>query len=204
MCCGADISIATEDSGQSGATDPNPVSAQSAGLTAATGMRFLAIGADGSTEGVPNQQKESAGTVRVVLQQPAQLSGRTDELMVPRIRVDQLHVHNAGVHLREQARVQNLQHFMDKDHERRQQQPVAAMTAAVDELMTSMAGQQPTPPPGTVQLQGVTPPLATDPTGDNHMDTGTTEMDQSQGDVLMGDGSGAGTDDLETEASKET
>ncbi len=142
--------------------------------------------------------------VRAVLRQPAQPTGGADEPMVPCIQVDELHVCNAGVHLREQARVQNLQHFMDRDHERRQQQPAAAMTAAVDELMNSMARQQPTPLSGVVQPQGVTPPLAADLTGDNHMDTGTTEPDQSQGDVLMGDGSRACADDPETEASKGT
>ncbi len=144
------------------------------------------------------------GTVRAVLQQPAQPSGRTDELMVPRIRPDQLRMRNARVHLREQAHVQNLQHFMDRDHERRQQQPVDAMTAAVDELMNSMAGQQPAPLPGVVQPQDVMLPLAANPTRDNRMDTGATETDQSQGDVLMGDSSGAQADDPGTGKSKET
>ncbi len=48
------------------------------------------------------------------------------------------------------------------------------------------------------------PPLAADPTGDNRMDTGATETDQSQGDILMGDGSGAQADDPGTGESKKT
>ncbi|MCP4546614.1 MAG: hypothetical protein GY835_09140 [bacterium] len=67
------------------------------------------------------QQGEIAGTVRAVLQQPVQPTGRTDEPMVPRIRPDQLRVRNAGVHLREQARVQNLEFFRDREQERKQQ-----------------------------------------------------------------------------------
>ncbi|MCP4545502.1 MAG: hypothetical protein GY835_03415, partial [bacterium] len=67
------------------------------------------------------QQGEIAGTVRAVLQQPVQPTGRTDEPMVLHIRPDQLRVCNAGVHLREQARVQNLEFFRDREQERRQQ-----------------------------------------------------------------------------------
>ncbi|MCP4548631.1 MAG: hypothetical protein GY835_19415 [bacterium] len=88
------------------------------------------------------RQGRIAGTVQAVLQQPAQPTRRTDEPMVPRIWPDQLRVRNTGIHLQEQARVQNLQIFMDRDQERRQQQPAAALTTAVDELMISMAGQQ--------------------------------------------------------------
>ncbi|MCP4545595.1 MAG: hypothetical protein GY835_03885, partial [bacterium] len=150
------------------------------------------------------RQGEIAGTVQAVLQQPVQPTRRTNEPMVPHIRPDQLRVRNAGIHLREQARVQNLQIFMDREQERRQQQPAAALTAAVDQLTTSMARQQPAPLSSIAQPQGVTPPLATDPTGDNHMDTGATEPDQSQGDVLMDDGRGAQADEPETKASKET
>ncbi len=66
------------------------------------------------------QQGEIVGMMRVVLQQPAQPTGRTDEPMVPRIRLDQLRMRNAGVHLREQARVQNLEFFREREQERRQ------------------------------------------------------------------------------------
>ncbi len=67
-----------------------------------------------------------------------------------------------------------------------------------------MAGQQPAPLPGVAQLQDPMPRLAADPTKDTHMDTGAMEADQNQGDVLMGDGSGAQADDSETGKSKET
>ncbi len=77
------------------------------------------------------------------------------------------------------------------------------MTTAVAQLMSSMAGQQQTPPPDAVQPQEVPPPSAADPTGDTRMDMGATETDQNQGDVLMGDGSGARADDMETKGAKE-
>ncbi len=78
------------------------------------------------------------------------------------------------------------------------------MTAAVAQLTDMMAGQQQTPPPDAVQQQGALPPSNADPTGDTRMDMGATEMDPSQGDVLMGDGSRARADDPETKGAKET
>ncbi len=77
------------------------------------------------------------------------------------------------------------------------------MTAAVAQLMSSMAGQQQTPPPDAVQQQGAPPPSNADPTGDTHMDTGMTETDPNQGDVVMGDGSRAQADNPETKGAKE-
>ncbi len=146
-------------------------------------------------------QGDVVGTLQEVLQQPVQPIRRTDELIVPRIRPDQLSVRNAGTPLRKQARVQNLQTFMNREQERKQQQP-ANLAAAVDDLTTSMAGQQPVLLPGITQSEGVTPPPAADPPQDTHMDTGATEKDQSPDDVLMNDGKGAQAQ--ETDESKET
>ncbi len=123
--------------------------------------------------------------------------------MVPRIQADELRMRNAGVHLWEQAHIQNLRHFMEREQDRRQQQPAAAMTTAVAQLTSSMAGQQQMLLPDAVQLQGAPPPSTTDPTRDTRMDMGMTEMDLNQGDVLMGDGSGARADDPETKGAKE-
>ncbi|MCP4546561.1 MAG: hypothetical protein GY835_08870 [bacterium] len=80
---------------------------------------------------------------------------------------------------------------------------MASMPAGVAQLMSLMAGQEQTPPPDAVQPQGVPPLPAADLTGDTRMDTGATEMDQNQGDILMGDGSGAHADDTEIEGTKE-
>ncbi len=107
------------------------------------------------------RQGEVEGTVLPLLQQPAWPTEGDNEPLVPRIQPDQLHVQNAGVPLRQQARVQNLQTFMNRDQQRRQQQPVA-LTITVDELVDSIAGQQPAPLSGMVQLQGVMPPPAAD------------------------------------------
>ncbi|MCP4545493.1 MAG: hypothetical protein GY835_03370 [bacterium] len=136
--------------------------------------------------------------VQAVLQQPAQLTGRMDEPMVPCIQPDQLRVRNAGVHLREQARVQNLEFFQDREQERRQQRPADALNITVDELADSMARQQPVPLPGMVQPQDPTLPIAADLVEDAPMDMGAMEADQNQDDVLMGDGSRAQANDSET------
>ncbi len=146
------------------------------------------------------RQGESEGTVLPLLQQLAQLTGGSNKPLVPHIRPDQLCVCNAGVPLQQQARVQNLQTFMDRDQQRRQQQP-AALTVTVDALADSIAGQQPASLSGTVQLQGVTPPPV-DSTTDNRMDTGATEQEPGQGDFEMGDGDGA--QDSEKEVTEET
>ncbi len=68
----------------------------------------------------------------------------------------------------------------------------------MDELADSIAGQQPAPLPDVAQPQDLTPPLAADPTEDTQMDTGAMETDQNQGDIVMGDGSGAQANDSET------
>ncbi len=76
---------------------------------------------------------------------------------------------------------------MERDKQR-QQQP--ASTEAVDQLMSSIAGQPILPE--AVQLQGTPPPLLppADPAEDNRMDMGTLEKEKDQDDVVMGDGNG--------------
>ncbi len=125
------------------------------------------------------------GTTRAVLQQPAQPTGN-DELRVPRIQDDELCVRNAGANLWDQARVQNVKHFLERDKQR-QQQPT--MTEAVDQLMSSIAGQP--IPPAVGQPQDVPPPLPTDLTKDNQMDTGALETEPNQDDAAMDNGHGA-------------
>ncbi len=71
----------------------------------------------------------------------------------------------------------------------------------VDELADSIAGQQPAPLSGMVQLQGVTPPPAVDSTMDIQMDTSATGPKLGQDDVAMDDGEGA--QDSEKEVTKE-
>ncbi|MCP4544604.1 MAG: hypothetical protein GY832_46470 [Chloroflexi bacterium] len=93
---------------------------------------------------------------------------------------------NARVNLRDQARVQNIKHFLERDKQR-QQQP--ALMEAVDRLMSSIAGQP--PPPDAVQLQGTQLLPPADPAEDNRMDMGALETEMNQGDVAMGDGNGA-------------
>ncbi|MCP4543465.1 MAG: hypothetical protein GY832_40655 [Chloroflexi bacterium] len=68
-------------------------------------------------------------------------------------------------------------------------------------MADSIAGQQPAPLSGMVQLQGVTP-LLVDSTTDAQMDMSTTGPELGQDDVEMGDGERA--QDLEKEVTKET
>ncbi len=51
-------------------------------------------------------------------------------------------------------------------------------------MADSMAGQQPVPPSGAVQVQGVTPPPPVDST--TEMDTSAMEPELKQDDVHMG------------------
>ncbi len=120
-----------------------------------------------------------------LLQQPPRPTRRNDELLVPRIRPDQLHVRNARVPLQQQALVQNLQTFMDREQQRRQQQQPMALTVMVNELADLMAGQQPVPLAGAVQLQGVTSLPPVDSTME--MEMSTMETEPKQDDVHMSD-----------------
>ncbi len=114
---------------------------------------------------------------------------------------------NTGVSLMDQARVQNIKYFSEW-YKQKQKQPV--LMAAVDQLTSMIAGQQPqqqAPPPAGMQQLGTTPPPPPDEsTGAEQMDTGVQETESSQGDVVMGDSSGVhglGSTGL-TEAAKET
>ncbi|MCP4543153.1 MAG: hypothetical protein GY832_39065 [Chloroflexi bacterium] len=71
----------------------------------------------------------------------------------------------------------------------------------VDALADSIAGQQPAPLSGTVQLQGVMPPPVVNSTADACMDTSATGPEPGQGDVVMDDDKGA--QDSEKEVTKE-
>ncbi len=125
---------------------------------------------------------------------------------MPRIQEDELWVCNAGISLKDQARVQNVRYFAERDKQR-QEQPIGM--AAMDQLTSSIAGQQSqqqAPPPAEPQQLGTAPPPpADDSTRAEEMDTGM-ETETNQGDVAMGDGNGAhgsGSTGL-TEAAKET
>ncbi len=59
-----------------------------------------------------------------------------------------------------------------------------ALTVTVNELADSMAGQQPVPLSGAMQLQGVMPPPPVDSTME--MEMSTTETEPKQDDVHMG------------------
>ncbi len=100
---------------------------------------------------------------------------------------------NAGVNLRDQARVQNVSYFVEWDKQR-QQQP--ALMDAMDRLMSSIAGQQQppqhVPPADASQPQDVLlPPPTDDSTEDTRMDTGALETEMNQDDTAMGNGGGA-------------
>ncbi len=169
-----------------------------------TTKKSLALGSDEweclnrevrAGEALYTQHGGIAGTSRAVLQQPAQPSGN-DEPKVPQIQEDELCLRNAGVNLWDQAQVQNVKHFMEREQNRqRQQQPT--LTEAVDRLTSLIAGQP--PPPDAVQPQSMQPPPPADPAEGNRMDMGAPEMETSQGDVAMGDGDGAhAADDTES------
>ncbi len=135
-----------------------------------------------------------AGTTRAVLVQPAQPYG-ISKPNVPWIQEEELRVCNAGVHLRDQARVSNVKYFVERDRQK-QQQP--AQPDAVDQLTSSIAGQQQpqqqTPPPAATQQQDtMPPPTASDPTEGLPMDTGAPGTGMNQGDISMGDSDGAHT-----------
>ncbi len=127
------------------------------------------------------------GTTRAVLQQLAQPTG-SHEPRVPQIQDDELCMRNAGANLRDQARVQNVKHFMEQDKQR-QQQP--AMMEAVDQLMSSIAGQSIPPTIGQPQDVPLPLPPPANLTEDNQMDTGALEMELNQDDAAMDGGHGA-------------
>ncbi len=140
------------------------------------------------------------GTTRVVLMQPAQLTGIAKPLM-PWIQVDELHLRNAGVSLREQAMAQNLIYFMQWEQQPKQ----PTMPTEVAQLMTMLSGkpmQMPPPmqqtlppqqvlPPTTQQQPGTVPPKLTDePPRAEGMETDVQEKDMGQSDEQMDDRAG--------------
>ncbi len=56
----------------------------------------------------------------------------------------------------------------------------------MNELVDSIAGQQPVPPSGAVQLQGVTPPPPPPVDSTTEMEMSVTEPEPKQDDVHMG------------------
>ncbi|MCP4546851.1 MAG: hypothetical protein GY835_10350, partial [bacterium] len=130
-----------------------------------------------------------------MLQQPVQLTRRTDEPLVPRIRPDEFVVRQAGVRFRDQAKVQNMKLFMEREEKRqREGKPFGSV---MDQLAGSIAGQQqppqlpPQPPPqNAAAVQQVTPPPDVELTAVVAMDTQQAEMEKVTGDDSMGDGDG--------------
>ncbi len=143
------------------------------------------------------RQGQQLGTVMTVLQQPAQPIEGCDEPLVPHIQDNELHVRNARIRLKDQARLQNIIYFVGKEEERQaQKQSTAAQSPAVAQIMSAMADQQP-PPPSADAATGSTmpqPPLA-DPVVQS-MNMGQPGMEQKQDGISTGDGNGVqGKDD---------
>ncbi len=129
------------------------------------------------------------GMTQAVLAQP---SGIT-EPRVPQIQEDELCLRNAGVNLRDQARVHNVKYFAERDRQRQQQ---LAWSDAVDQLVSSITGQaqspQHVPTPDELQPQDTGPlPLIDDSTEGNQMDTGAPGTETSQSDITMDAGNRA-------------
>ncbi len=147
-----------------------------------------------ANEELYTRQGQMPGTVRMVLQQLAQPSGRTDEPMVPRLKDDELCLRNAGVRLQDQARVQNIHFFSEREQERQlQQQSAPTIIVAVEQITSSIAGQQQLPPAdsGLKPITPPPPPLPAADSVDDNMDGGQQGTEQNQDGVSMGDGNGA-------------
>ncbi|MCP4549171.1 MAG: hypothetical protein GY835_22180, partial [bacterium] len=135
------------------------------------------------------------GEERAMLQQPVQPTGWTDEPLVPRIRLAESGVRQAGIRFRDQAKVQNMKLFMEREEKRqREGKPFGSV---VDQLAGSIAGQQPPPqlppqlpPQNATAMQQVTPPPNVDPAAIVDMETQPAETEKITGDVSMGDESG--------------
>ncbi len=97
---------------------------------------------------------------------------------------------NAGVSLIDQAKVQNLKYFSERE---KQKQPV--LSAAVDQLVDTITGHQPQQqmlPPARPQQQETAPlPPADVSAGTERIDMGMQEGEMDQSNMQMGDGSGA-------------
>ncbi len=94
------------------------------------------------------------GMAQAVLTQPAQATGIAEPPMLW-TQLEELHLKNAGVSLKEQAMAQNLIYFMQRE----QQQKKPTMPEAVAQLVTALTRQQ-APMQPTLPLQQVLPPTA--------------------------------------------
>ncbi|MCP4548083.1 MAG: hypothetical protein GY835_16590, partial [bacterium] len=129
-----------------------------------------------------------------MLQQPVQPTGWTDEPLVPRIRPDKFGVRQAGIRFRDQAKVQNIKLFMEREEERQRQ--AKPLVTVMDQLAGMIAGQQLPPQPqlqpqNAAAMQQVTPPPNADLTAVVDMDTQQAETEKVMGDDSMGDRDGA-------------
>ncbi|MCP4541464.1 MAG: hypothetical protein GY832_30405, partial [Chloroflexi bacterium] len=109
------------------------------------------------------------GPQQMVFKQPAQPTGHTKPI-VQHIQLDKLNVRHAGSGLQEQARVQNLQHYQEREEAQRQRQATAPLEVIVDQLTGAFAGQQSpqatATPPIAGGVQDVTPPPPIEPSQD--------------------------------------
>ncbi|MCP4548629.1 MAG: hypothetical protein GY835_19405, partial [bacterium] len=80
---------------------------------------------------------------QAVLQQPVQPTGWTDEPLVPHIQPAEFGVRQAGIRFRDQARLQNMKMFMEREEQR--QKEGKPFGSVMDQLAGTIAGQ-PQPP----------------------------------------------------------
>ncbi len=134
---------------------------------------------------------ETPGEVWVTLQHPVLPTGWTNEPLVPRIRGSELHVCDAGIRMRDQAKIENLCYFKEKEEER--QQKAKPLVADVDQLAATMAGA-PQQAAAAKQREMPIPPVML-------MDMGATETEAEkvQGDDSMADDDGAEGDKEDVE-----
>ncbi len=134
---------------------------------------------------------------QTVLTQPAQVTGIVQPTM-PLIQLEELHLRNAEIALKDQAQTQNRISFAERDA----QQTWPTMPTDVAQLVTALTRQQaPTPPlmQQTTPLQQVLPPttqqqqdtLPPQPTGEppraEGMEMDVLEMEVGQSDEKMDD-----------------
>ncbi|MCP4546774.1 MAG: hypothetical protein GY835_09960 [bacterium] len=123
-----------------------------------------------------------------MLQQLVQPTRWTDGPLVPHIRPDEFGVRQARIRFRDQAKVQNIKLFMEREEER--QKHAKPLMAVMDQLTGTIAGPQ---PQNVAAVQQVTPPPNADLATivDMDMQQAVTETEKVTGDDSMGDGDGA-------------
>ncbi|MCP4546787.1 MAG: hypothetical protein GY835_10030 [bacterium] len=136
------------------------------------------------------------GHVRVRMTQPVLPTGKTDEPIVPRVREDELHIRQAGVRQRDQARSRNLQAFKEREEQRLQREQTTG--AVVGQLAGATGAMGQPPPPNVAAAQQdvpptpVIPPLVAQQTEEELMDTAAVSeggaAQPNEGDDPMGDG----------------